>query len=538
MLYLIVAFALIGFLSYEKLGQSEDPPFTFKVMVVKTLWPGATAHEVEQQVTDRIERKLQEVPNVDWVRSYSKPGESLVFFAIKDSAPAAVVPDTWYQVRKKIGDIRNTLPAGIQGPFFNDEFGDVYTNIYALTGDGFGYRELKEFGDRVRAELLRVPGVAKVDFIGEQDEKIFIEMSNAKLATLGVEPTQIIQTLAAQNVVAAAGVFDTGSDRIYVRPTGAFDSVEAIRDIAIRANNRVFRLGDIATVTRGYVDPPQQKMRWQGKEALGLGVTMVKGGDVIELGHGLDADGRAPAAAAAGRRGAGAGREHAARGAALDQRVHPLADRGGAHRARRVAGQPGVAHRAGRGDLDPARARGHVPVHVAVRHRPAQDLARRADPVAGTAGRRRDHRRRDDGDQAGAGLRPLPGGGLRVHEHRVPDADRDAGDGRRLPADRHGEERNRRIHALDLPGVGDRADRVVGDRRGRDPFPRLQDAAGLRARRADRRWAARLVARLARPPGARRPRRRITATRTPSIARRSTRGCGRSSRGAWRAATR
>ena len=288
-LYLIIAFALVGFLSYEKLGQSEDPPFTFKVMVVKTNWPGATAHEVEQQVTDHIEHQLQQVQYVDWVRSYSKPGESLVFFAIKDSAPAAVVPDTWYQVRKKIGDIRNTLPSGIQGPFFNDEFGDVYTNIYALTGDGFGYKELKDFGDRARVELLRVPGVAKVDFIGEQDEKIFIEMSNAKLATLGVEPTQIIQTLAAQNVVAAAGVFDTGSDRIYVRPSGAFDSVDAIRVIAIRANNRVFRLGDIATVTRGYVDPPQQKMRWQGQEALGLGVTMVKGGDVIELGHGLDA---------------------------------------------------------------------------------------------------------------------------------------------------------------------------------------------------------------------------------------------------------
>ncbi len=287
-LYLIIAFALVGFLSYEKLGQSEDPPFTFKVMVVRTNWPGATAHEVEQQVTDRIEHQLQQVQYVDWVRSYSKPGESLVFFAIKDSAPAAVVPDTWYQVRKKIGDIRNTLPAGIQGPFFNDEFGDVYTNIYALTGDGFGYKELKDFGDRVRAELLHVPGVAKVDFIGEQEEKIFIEMSNAKLATLGVEPAQIIQTLAAQNVVAAAGVFDTGSDRIYVRPSGAFDSVDAIRDIAIRANNRVFRLGDIATVTRGYVDPPQQKMRWQGQEALGLGVTMIKGGDVIELGRGLD----------------------------------------------------------------------------------------------------------------------------------------------------------------------------------------------------------------------------------------------------------
>ncbi len=187
-----------------------------------------------------------------------------------------------------------------------------------------------------------MPGVAKVDFIGEQDEKIFIELSNAKLATLGVEPAQIIETLARQNAVAAAGVFDTATDRIYVRPTGAFDSVEAIRDIAIRANNRVFRLGDIAKVTRGYVDPPQQKMRWQGKEALGLGVTMVKGGDVIELGHGLDAECRAHPAAAAGRASSCAGREHAARRAALDQRVPALADRSGADRARRVAGQPGA----------------------------------------------------------------------------------------------------------------------------------------------------------------------------------------------------
>jgi len=287
-LYLILVVAAAGVLAYERLGQSEDPPFTFRVMVVKTNWPGATAHEVEQQVTDRVERKLQEVPNIDWVRSYSKPGESLVFFALKDSAPPASAPDAFYQVRKKIGDIRNQLPAGIQGPFFNDEFGDTYTNVYALTGDGFGYRELKEFGDKVRAELLRVPGVAKVDFIGEQDEKIFIELSNSKLATLGVEPAQIIETLAKQNAVAAAGVFDTGTDRIYVRPTGAFDSVDAIRDIAIRANNRVFRLGDIAKISRGYIDPPQQKMRWQGKEALGLGVTMVKGFDVIELGHDLD----------------------------------------------------------------------------------------------------------------------------------------------------------------------------------------------------------------------------------------------------------
>ncbi len=287
-LYLILVVAVAGALAYQRLGQSEDPPFTFRVMVVKTLWPGAAAPEVEQQITDRVERALQEVPHVDWVRSYSKPGESLVFFALKDSMPSGSAPEAFYQVRKKVGDIHAQFPAGIRGPYFNDEFGDTYTNIYALTGDGFGYRDLKEMGDRIRAELLRVPGVAKVDFIGAQDEKIFIELSNSKLATLGVEPAQIIETLATQNAVAASGVFDTGTDRIFVRPSGAFDSVDAIRDLAIRANNRVFRLGDIATVTRGYVDPPQQKMRWQGKEALGIGVTMEKGGDVIELGHTLD----------------------------------------------------------------------------------------------------------------------------------------------------------------------------------------------------------------------------------------------------------
>jgi len=289
-LFMIVVSALAGIFSYGRLGQSEDPPYTFKVMVVRTHWPGATAREVELQVTDRIERKLQEVPRIDWVRSYSKPGESLVFFAMKDNAPPTLVPETFYQVRKKVGDMRNTLPVGIQGPFFNDEFGDTYTNIYAITGDGFGYRELKEFGDRARAELLRAPGVAKVDFIGEQDEKVFIELSNARLATLGVEPAQIFQTLATQNAIAAAGVFDTPTDRIYLRPTGAFDSLDAIRDLALRANNRVFRLGDIATVERGYVDPPQQRMRFRGREALGIGITMAKGGDVIELGRALDAE--------------------------------------------------------------------------------------------------------------------------------------------------------------------------------------------------------------------------------------------------------
>ena len=287
-LFLIVVCAIMGAIAYTKLGQSEDPPFTFKVMVVRTDWPGATARDVEQQVTDKIERKLQELP-LEWIKSYSKPGESFVFVSLKDAMPSSLVPDFLYQVRKKIGDIRGTLPSAIRGPFFNDEFGDTYTNIYAITADGFGYRDLKAFGDHVREELLRVPGVGKVDFIGEQEEKIFVEISNGKLATLGIDPALIFQTLANQNAVTAAGTFETSADRIYLRATGAFDSLDAIRDLSIRANNRVLRLGDVATVARGYVDPPVQKMRIHGRETLGVGVTMVKGGDVIRLGSALEA---------------------------------------------------------------------------------------------------------------------------------------------------------------------------------------------------------------------------------------------------------
>jgi len=287
-LYLMIMLALAGSFAYTQLGQSEDPPFTFKVMVVKTNWPGASAREVEQQVTDRIEKQLQELP-LQFVQSYSRPGESLVFVSLKDSLPPAAIPDLQYQVRKKVADIRQTLPPGIQGPFFNDEFGDTYTNLYAISGEGYTYRDLKDFGDRIRAELLRVPGVSKIDFIGEQDEKIYIELSNARLALLGITPEQIVQTLAAQNAVAAAGAFETPTDRIYLRPSGAFDSLDAVRDIALRVNDRLFRLGDIAQVSRGYVDPPHEKMRWHGREALGIGVTMVAGGDVIALGRALGA---------------------------------------------------------------------------------------------------------------------------------------------------------------------------------------------------------------------------------------------------------
>jgi multidrug efflux pump len=289
-LYFMVVLALVGVGSYMRLGQAEDPDFTFKLMVVRTMWPGASADEVERQLTDRIEKKLQETPRLDFLRSYSKPGESVVFVFVKDSARPEEIRDTWYQVRKKAGDIRHTLPQGTLGPFFNDEFGDTFGNIYALTGEGYTYAQLKEQADRIRNQLLRVKDVAKVELVGEQDEKIYVELANAKLATFGVEPAVVFAALAQQNAIAAGGSFETPTDRIFIRATGALDSVESVKAIAIRANGRLFRLGDVASVYRGFADPPQPRMRFMGKPALGIAVSMVPRGDIIALGAALDSE--------------------------------------------------------------------------------------------------------------------------------------------------------------------------------------------------------------------------------------------------------
>ena len=285
--YLMVVFMAAGVFSYFKLGRAEDPDFTFKAMVISTRWPGATAREVEQEVTERLEKKLQEVPWVDVVRSRSTPGESLVFVLLRDSTPPKAVPDTWYQVRKSVGDIRHTLPAGTFGPFFNDEFGDVFGNIYALTGDGFDLAELRRRADRIALALKSVPEVKKVELLGVQDEKIYIEVSHAKLATLGLNPQALFDTLQKQNAMTPAGFYDTGSDRVTLRVSGEFDSPEAIRKLGIQAGGRQFRLGDIASVHRGFVDPPAPRFRYKGQEAIGIAVAMAKGGDIVRLGERL-----------------------------------------------------------------------------------------------------------------------------------------------------------------------------------------------------------------------------------------------------------
>lgn len=283
--YFMLAIALAGTLNYFKLGREEDPPFTIKTMVVKTLWPGATTLDTVKQVTDRIEKKLEELPNLDYLKSYSKPGESVVFVNLKDSTRASDVPDLWYQVRKKVGDIKQTLPEGVQGPFFNDEFGDTYALIFALTSDGFGKRELRDYAERVRAELLEEHDVAKIDLLGTQDERIYLEFSTQQLAAMGLDLSQLVQTLQAQNAIQPSGVVNADAEKIGIRVSGQFTSEESLKAVNFRFNGRFFRLSDIAKVHRDYVDPQQPMFRYNGAPAIGLAISMTKNADVLAFGE-------------------------------------------------------------------------------------------------------------------------------------------------------------------------------------------------------------------------------------------------------------
>lgn len=291
--YFMVLLLLAGLWSYFQMGQNEDPAFTFRVMVVRANLPGATALQVEEQLTDRIERKLQETPWLDKLRSYSKPGESLVFVMLKGAVPPREIPGIWYQVRKKVGDIAATLPPGTRGPFFNDEFGDTYGSIYAFSGEGYSYAELKDWVDRARQELLHVPHVSKVELFGVQDEKIYIEFSHQKFARMGITLPQVVEALQRQNAIEASGVLSNADHDVPIRVSGQFDRVADVENLLLRVTGadgpRTFRLGDFATVTRGYADPPRERMRFNGREVIGVGIAMDAGGDIIQLGKDLAA---------------------------------------------------------------------------------------------------------------------------------------------------------------------------------------------------------------------------------------------------------
>lgn len=286
--YFIVIVAIAGVFSYMKLGRMEDPAYTVRQMVVTVAWPGATAQQMQDQVTDKIEKKLQDTPNLDYIKSYSSPGQAVIYVNLTDQAPADSIRSTWHEVRNLTEDMKKDLPEGVYGPYYNDRFDDVYGSVYAITGDGYSYEELRQKAEKIRRIMLGIQDVSKVEIVGEQSEKVYIEVANAKLAELGIAPTVIANAVKGQNAMTPAGMVDTKSDNVYLRISGVFEDVEAIRNLPINANGRVFRLGDIATVERRYTEPSDPKMYYNGKPAVGIALSMKTGGNILTLGDNLE----------------------------------------------------------------------------------------------------------------------------------------------------------------------------------------------------------------------------------------------------------
>ncbi|MBY5343527.1 efflux RND transporter permease subunit [Rhizobium leguminosarum bv. viciae] len=287
--YFMIVFILAGAFSYVKLGREEDPNFTIKTMVITAQWPGASAEEVTRQVTDRIEKKLQELESLDYTKSETVAGQTTVFVELLPTTKAKDVAPTWLRIRNMIADIKGDFPTGVVGPFFNDRFGDVFGNIYAFTSDGLTQRQLRDLVENARSEVLTVPNVGKVDVVGAQDEAIYLEFSTRQIAALGIDQQSVIQTLQAQNAVTQSGFVDAGPERIALRVSGQFTSEESLRSINLRVNDRFFPLTDVATIKRGYVDPPSALFRFNGQPAIGLAIGMKQGANLLEFGEGLDA---------------------------------------------------------------------------------------------------------------------------------------------------------------------------------------------------------------------------------------------------------
>ncbi|MFV0931109.1 efflux RND transporter permease subunit [Pseudomonas jessenii] len=285
--YLMFVALLMGVFSYFNLGREEDPSFTIKTMVIQSKWPGATQEETLEQITDRIEKKLEELDSLDYVKSYTRPGESTVYVNLRDTTSAKDIPEIWYQVRKKINDIKYQFPQGIQGPSFNDEFGDVFGSIYAFTADGLTMRQLRDYVEQARMEIRGVPGLGKIEMVGQQDEVLYLNFSTRKLAALGIDQRQVVQSLQTQNSVTPAGVIEAGPERISVRTSGQFASEKDLAEVNLKLNDRFYRLADIAEISRGYVDPASPEFRFNGKPAIGLAIAMQKGGNVQAFGKAL-----------------------------------------------------------------------------------------------------------------------------------------------------------------------------------------------------------------------------------------------------------
>ena len=380
--FLMILFVAAGVLSYRQLGREEDPSFSIKTMIVRTYWPGATIDDTMLQVTDRIEKKLQETPSLYYLKSETKPGVSTIYVNVLDNTPKEAIPDIWYQVRKKVADIKATLPQGVLGPSFNDEFGDVFGIIYAFTADGFTHRELRDYVERIRTQILTIKNAAKAQLIGAQDQKFYLEFDTHQLAGLGVSRDQVISSLQEQNAVTPSGVVQTGLEKFAIRVSGAFSSVDDLKRINLYANGKFFRLADVASISKGYADPPQPMFRFNGEPAIGLAISMAQGGNNLVFGeavaHKMD---------------------QIVAKLPIGIEAHLVADQpvvveeavGGFTKAlweaiaivlARQLPEPRPARRSGRRLLDPARARHGLCLHGVFRHQPAAHLARRADHCA------------------------------------------------------------------------------------------------------------------------------------------------------------
>ncbi|MDD3266157.1 MAG: efflux RND transporter permease subunit [Burkholderiales bacterium] len=287
--YFLILLFIIGAFSYNGLNQREDPDFTVKTMVVQVMWPGSTEKQMEDQVVDKIEKKLMELPTLDYTSSQIRPGYAIIEVNLGDTVRGQDVYDSWYQVRKKLSDIKDTLPQDIQGPYYNDEFGDTYSNILAFQSEGYSYEELRKVIEDVKREMLSVPGVMKVDLIGTQSEKITVNLSSAKLSAMGVSLEQVLNALQNQNAVNSAGIFNTTKNNIIVRVTGNFDNIDQIKSTPISVNGKIIRVGDLATVKREFVDPPSTIIHHQGKSTILMGVVLNKNADIINTGKLIDA---------------------------------------------------------------------------------------------------------------------------------------------------------------------------------------------------------------------------------------------------------
>src|SRR6056297_1447122 len=285
--YMMLVSSIMGALSYFNLGREEDPSFTIKTMIISAAWPGATVDEMINQVTDRIEKKVEEIPQFDYAKSLNRPGQTTVFINLKETTQPDEVPKAWQRIRNLIGDIRGEFPDGVVGPFFNDDFGDVYGNVFAFTSDGLSQRQLRDYVESARASVMTVPNVGKVELIGAQDEVIYLEFSTQQLAALGLNEQTVVEAIRAQNAITPSGVLETEGERISIRVSGEFTSEEDLRSINLRVNDRFFRLRDVATIRRSYIDPPESLFRFNGQPAIGLAIGMKPKANLLEFGEAL-----------------------------------------------------------------------------------------------------------------------------------------------------------------------------------------------------------------------------------------------------------